>query len=121
MQGVHAALNGTPAALTLDERRRVLMIAGLTPVEYDAVGAPIRVHQVKEMAGGAVEVAVAGRLSDAEYVRRALNNQKGVRTTEPRYAPDAGVAVISFRAKGTAADPLTRANLVSSSVERVRS
>jgi hypothetical protein len=88
------------------------MIAGLTPVEYDAVGAPIRVHQVKEIAGGAVEVAVAGRLSDAQYVRGALNNQKGIRTTEPKYTSGAGGAVMSFRANGTSADPLTKAKVV---------
>jgi acid stress-induced BolA-like protein IbaG/YrbA len=105
---IEDALSKTPTALTPDERRRVLMIAGLTPVEYDAVGARIRVHKVKEMAGGAVEVLVHGGLSDAEYVRGALNNQKGIQTSEPKQVPGAPGVLMSVRAKGTAAAPLTR-------------
>jgi stress-induced morphogen len=40
------------AELTHEQRRRILMIAGLTPEEYEAVGARIRVHRVKEKARG---------------------------------------------------------------------
>ena len=39
------------ASLTQEERRQVLLIAGLTPEEYASVGARIRVHKVREMAG----------------------------------------------------------------------
>jgi hypothetical protein len=84
------------------------MIAGVTPAEYEAVGARIRIHKVKEMAGGAVEILVHGGLSDAEYVRRTLNHQKGVQTTEPKQVAGARGVLMSFRAKGSAAIPLTK-------------
>lgn len=96
------------ASLTQNQRRRVLMIAGLTPEEYEAVGARIRVHRVKQMASGAVEVLLHGGLSDAEYVRGALNNQKGVQTTGPKRVSGALGVLMSFRAKGTEANPLTK-------------
>jgi hypothetical protein len=102
------ALGGAAGALTAEERRRVLMIAGLTPVEFDAVGARVRVHKVKELAGGAVEVVLHGRLSDAEYVRGVLGSQKGVQTTEPKPASGAVGTLVAFRARGAPADPLTR-------------
>ncbi len=95
-------------SFTPEERRQVLMIAGLTPVEYDAVGARIRVHKVKEMAGGKVEVVLDGGRSDAEYVRGAINSQKGVRTTEPHKVNGAAGVLMSFRAEGTEATPLTK-------------
>jgi acid stress-induced BolA-like protein IbaG/YrbA len=103
-------LDHAPDPLSKEERRRVLMIAALTPVEHDAVGARIRVrvHRVREKAGGAVEVLLHGGLSDAEYIRGAFKNQKGVRTTEPKPVPRAPGILISFQAKGTAADPLTK-------------
>ena len=102
------ALRKATEPLTPEERRRVLMIAGLAPVEYDAVGARIRVHQVREMASGTIEILVRGGLSDARYVRGALKNQKGVQTTEPKPVTGAHGVLMSFRAKGTKADPLTK-------------
>jgi hypothetical protein len=104
---IEEALTVAPR-LTEHERRRVLMIAGLTPVEYDAVGVRIRVEQVKERAEGIVEVLVEGGWSDAEYVRGALNNQKGVKTTEPRQVSGPVRSLMSFRAKRTGATPLTK-------------
>ena len=105
---INDILDHAPDPLSKEERRRVLMIAVLTPVEHDAVGARIRVHRVREKAGGAVEVLLHGGLTDAEYIRGALNNQKGVRTTEPKSVPDAPGILMSFQAKGTEADPLTK-------------
>jgi acid stress-induced BolA-like protein IbaG/YrbA len=105
---VEDALRNSTAALTPEERRQVLMIAGLSPVEYEAVGARIRVHRIKEMAGGAIEVLVDGGLSDTEFVRGVLNNQKGVRTTEPKRVSGALGVLMSFRAKGAEAAPLTK-------------
>ncbi len=105
---IEAALAAATSRLTQDERRQILMIAGLTPAEYDAVGVRIRVERVKESAAGSVEVLVEGASSDAEYVRGALNNQKGVRTTEPRHVAGAQRMLMSFRAKGTEATPLTK-------------
>ncbi|MEX2120405.1 MAG: hypothetical protein WD847_12485 [Pirellulales bacterium] len=102
------ALGNAPDPLAPDERRQVLMIAGLTPIEYEAVGAPIRIHRIKELPGPTIEVFLHGGLSDAEYVRGALNNQKGVKTTEPTPVPGAPGVLMSFRAKGTRANPLTK-------------
>ena len=109
---IENALSRSPKPLTAQEQRQVLMIAGLTPEEYESVGARIRVHEVKEMAGGAVEILLHGGLSDAEYVRGALNNQKGVQTTEPRQVPGAVGILMSFRAKGSGANPLTKARAI---------
>jgi acid stress-induced BolA-like protein IbaG/YrbA len=95
-------------SFTPEERRQVLMIAGLTPVEYDAVGTRIRVHKIREMGGGKVEVLLDGGRSDAEYVREALSTQKGVRTTAPHKVNGSGSGLISFRAEGTEATPLTK-------------
>ena len=94
--------------LAKEERRRILMIAGLTPEEYEEVGARIRVHKVREMAGGVVEILLHGGLSDAEYVRGMLNNEKGVETTNPKPVSGAVGVLVSFRAKGSAAHPLTK-------------
>ena len=95
-------------SLNSEERRQILMIAGLTPDEYRAVGPRIGVHKVREVAGGALEIVVHGGLSDAQYVRGALNNQKGVRTTEPKPVNGNRGALTSFRAEATKATPLTR-------------
>jgi acid stress-induced BolA-like protein IbaG/YrbA len=96
------------ASLTQEERRHVLMIAGLTPEEYEAVGARVRVHQVREKPGGVIEILLHGGQSDAEYIRTALNKVTGVQTTDPK-APSGAIGVLmSFRAKGTKANPLTK-------------
>lgn len=95
-------------SLTKREQRQVLMIAGVTPAEYQAVGARIRIHKVKAMAGGVVEILLHGGLSDAEYVRRTLHHQKGVQTTEPKQSAGARGVLMSFRGKGSAAIPLTK-------------
>jgi hypothetical protein len=106
------ALSNARDPLSLDERRRVLMIAGLTPLEFDAVGARVRVHRVKAVKDGTVEVLLHGRLPDAEYVRGVLNNQKGVRTTEPKPVAGAPGVLMSFRATGTPSVPLTKEKIV---------
>jgi hypothetical protein len=107
---IEEALRG--ASLAPEERRQVIMIAGLTPAEYDAAGIRIRVHRVKEVAGGAVEVLLHGGTSDAEYVRGSLNNQKGVQTTNPKPVSGALGVLMSFRAKGTEANPLTKEKIL---------
>ena len=96
------------AAITPEESRRVLMIAGLTPAEYDAVGANIIVLKLKERAGGTVEVFVNGGWSDAEYVRGAFRQLKGVRTTEPKQAMSPGGTLMSFRTTGSKGNPLSK-------------
>ena len=109
---IEEALRRTSTRITPEEQRRVLMIAGLTPAEYDTVGARIRVHQVKELAGGAIKVLLHGGYSDAEYVRGVLKNQKGVTTTEPKQVPGAVGILMSFQAKGPVTSPLTKASVI---------
>jgi hypothetical protein len=109
---IDKALNEGSDALTPEERRRVLMIAALTPVEYESVGPRIRIHRIREMAGGSVEVLLHGGLSDAEYVRGVIDNQKGVRTTQPKEVLGAAGVFMSFRAKGTETAPLTKAKVI---------
>lgn len=94
--------------LSQEEQRQILMIAGLTPREYESVGVRIRIHEVREMDNGSLEVLLDGGYSDAIYVRGALNNQKGVHTTEPEQCPSAIGILMKFHANGTVADPLTR-------------
>ncbi len=100
------------AALTKEESRQVLMIAGLTPEEYATVGARIRVHKVREKAGGVLEILLHGGPSDAQYVRGALNNQKGVNTTEPKSVAGALGILMSFLASGTKEHQLTKEKTV---------
>ena len=56
-----------------------------------------------------MEVVLHGRLADAEYVRGALKSQQGVQTSEPKESPGAIGILMSFRAKGSNANPLTKA------------
>jgi hypothetical protein len=109
---IENALSSSRKALTPQEQRQVLMIAGLTPEEYESVGTRIRVHKVKEMAGGTLEILLHGGRADAEYVRGALNNHKGIQTTEPKQVPGAVGILMSFRAKGNGANPLTKAKAI---------
>lgn len=105
---IENALNKSDTPFTAAERREVLMIAALTPDEYDAVGVRIRVQKIKETAAGAVEIVVQGRLADAEYVRGLFRLQKGVQTTEPKYVAGAEGVLMSFRGKGSQANPLSK-------------
>lgn len=92
-------------SLTGVEKRHVLAIAGLTPAEFFAVGPRTRIHRVRQLPGGSVEILLRGGHSDSEYVRGALKN-KGVKTTTP--TQDQGVpGFMKFRA-GTKANPLTK-------------
>src|SRR5207247_8106220 len=62
-----ALASGHPA-LTKEEQRHVLMIAGLTQVEYEVVGMRIRVEDVKETRDG-VEILIDGPSYDTQHVR----------------------------------------------------
>lgn len=112
-QLIDEALRDAPDPLSQEEQRQILMIAGLTPREYESVGARIRVHKIRKLGDGSLEVLLHGGYSDAIYVRGALNNQKGVQTTKPEQCPGAIGILMKFRAKGTAADPLTRERAIS--------
>jgi acid stress-induced BolA-like protein IbaG/YrbA len=101
---IDKALSKVPQPLSKEERRQVLMIAALTPAEYDAVGARIRVRGAR-IAAGTIEVVVDGSPSDAEYVRGILNNQENVRTTKPTRAQD---GLFSFQVKGLTMEGVLR-------------
>ena len=98
--------------LTPKENRQVLMIAGVTPLEYDSVGSRIRVQQVREVPDGTLQVLLHGTLSDAEYVRGAINNQKGVQTTEPEQVPGAVGTLMSFTARSKESDVLSKSAVI---------
>ena len=95
-----------------EEQRQIIMIAGITPLEYDSVGARIRVHGIKELANGSLEVKLHGMESDATYVRGTLDNQKGVTTTNPQHSEGAEF-LMTFQAKGTGENPLTKEKAIS--------
>jgi hypothetical protein len=105
---IDETLSKGPVPLTPKERRQVLMIAALTPVEYDAVGTRIRIYRVKEIGGGALEILLHGGYPDAEYVQEALRNHKGVETTEPKQIAGASDVLTSFEAQGAKTNPLTK-------------
>ncbi len=95
------------ADLSPIEQRQILMIAGLTPQEYEAVGGPIRVHKVKQLAN-AIEVILHGAKSDAAYVQGTLEKVEGVKTSKPKQVDGARGVLMSFRAHGTSTNPLTK-------------
>ena len=72
------------------------------------MGARIRVHRIRQQPDGSLEVVLHGGYSDAVYIRGAFNNQKGVKTTEPQESSGATGILMSFLAKGTDANPLTK-------------
>ena len=109
---IEDALRNASPLLSSQEQRNILMIAGLTPAEYNAVGARIRIHKVKKLARGAVRVQLHGGISDAEYVRGVLKNQGDIQTTEPRQVDGAVGILMFFHAKGTAATPLTKEKII---------
>jgi len=96
------------AALTPDERGKVLMIACLTPNEYEAAGVRVRIHRVRETDPGEVEVRLQGSSSDAEYVRNVFVKKRGLQTTVARPVRENTGVVQAFTVTGTEARPLTR-------------
>ena len=111
-QLIDEALLGAADPLSSEEQRQILMIAGLTPLEYESVGARIRVHKIRELDDGSLEVLLHGGHSDAVYVRGTLDNHEGVTTTQPEQSPGAVGILMTFHAKGTDANPLTKAKAI---------
>ena len=109
---IEDALHNASARLSPQEQRHVLMIAGLTPAEYNTVGARIRIHKIKELTGGTVKIQLHGGISDAEYVRGVLDNRNDIQTTDPRRVPGAAGSLMLFQAKGAGTTPLTKENVI---------
>jgi hypothetical protein len=109
---IEEALNAASNPLTPHEQRRVLMIAGLTPKEYIAVGARIRVHRVKELPNGRFEILLHGGKSEADYVRAVLDKQEGVRTTDPKQDPGAIGILMTFFAFSDNLKRLTKVKIL---------
>lgn len=110
---IEDALASSAEPLTAEEHRQVLMIAGLTPVEYESVGARIRVHRIRDLGGGQIEVLIHGGFSDAKYVQGALEHEKGVHCTEPERPAGATGILTSFRAEGSDSNALTKEKAIS--------
>lgn len=100
------ALSHAPEPLLAKERKRVLMIAGITPAESDAIGASIQIRRLKTLPDGGIEVLLRGELSDAEYVRGAFKGLKGIEISEPEQG-DRGNSM-RFKVKGSPSQPLTK-------------
>ena len=83
------ALRNAADPLSNEEQRQILMIAGLTPQEYESAVALIRVHEIRELSDRSLEVLLHGTYWDATYVRVSARNQRGVTATEPEQSPDA--------------------------------
>jgi hypothetical protein len=109
---IDRALSDASTALNPKEKRQVVMIAGLTPMEYETVGAKIQIQKVEAVAKGALEIILRGATSDAEYVRRALTNQNAVKTSEPKPVSGAAGTTMSFRVTGLGATPMTKATAI---------
>lgn len=105
---IDEALRAPSASLSKEEQRQILMIAGLTPDEYESVGARIPVNRIRPFADGSIEILVRGNYSDANYVSSALKRLSGVKTTSPTQSPGATGVHMTFLAKGTQANPLTK-------------
>ena len=86
----------------------MLLIAALTPAEYETVDVPVRVQKVKQI-GSAIEVLLDGSPKDATYVRDALEKRGNVETTEPKQLAGVSGILMSFRAMGTRGQRLTKA------------
>ena len=112
-QLIDEALRNAAEPLSAEEQRKILMIAGLTPLEYESVGTRIRVRKIKELEDGSLEVLLRGGYSDAVYVQGALRSQKGVTTTEPERSPSENGTQMKFRARGTEVNPLTKEKAIS--------
>jgi hypothetical protein len=110
---IDEALRNAADPLSAEEQRQILMIAGLTPLEYESVGTRIRVRRIKELEDGSLEVLLRGSYSDAVYVQSALRSQKDVTITEPEPNREATGTQMKFRARGTEANPLTKEKAIS--------
>ncbi len=109
---IDEALEREPGSLSLPERRRVLMIAALTPREFESIGPGVRIHKIKDLGRGIVEVVVHGSIADADFVRRALADENRIDMTEPKQVPRAPGILVSFRAKSRTEVPLTRQKML---------
>lgn len=67
----------------------------------------IRVHRVKELADGSLQIMIHGGLSEAEYVSGTLKMSKGVAVSDLVVGKGAPECVY-INARGTSANPLTR-------------
>lgn len=105
---IDQALAHTPAQLSREETRRILMIAGVTPAEYNAVGAKIRVHRIRKIPNG-VEVLLHGGTSDASYVGAALGRLGKLKISEPIQVPGAPGILMKITAKGNGSSHMTKA------------
>jgi hypothetical protein len=73
---------------------------------------PIRVHKVKGLGDGSLELSIHGQEIDGKYVAGRLKSEKGVRVTEPnRQSGTEGVFVYVI-AKGTDENPLSRQRVI---------
>lgn len=110
-QLIEKALNEASDPLTDREKREVLVIAGLTPVEYETVGQQIRIDEITETEAGRVQILLHGAPSDGNYVATLLKNA-GLDTASPEAVRRNTGVWISIEAGGKQGAPLTRQKVV---------
>lgn len=98
------------APLSSAERRRVVMIAALTPAEYGEIGTPIRVRGIGEK-GGQIAVILQGGHADAERVR-AIFERAGMTASKPRSVADGEGVFTEIRIKGSPRRPATKESVL---------
>ena len=108
---IDQALSKSAPPLSPKEQRQILMIAGISPEEYDTVGSRIRIHRIKELAQGRFRILLHGNLTDAEYVRSVLDQSGNVKTTTPKSVSGALGILLSFSVEGVD-ETLTKAHLL---------
>ncbi len=74
--------------------------------------AVIRVHKVRELGDGSIEVAFHGSHVDGTYIQGLLNKDKGASVSEPKQNPGTEGVLMYLTVRGTEANPMSKARVV---------
>jgi acid stress-induced BolA-like protein IbaG/YrbA len=104
-------LKSAPAPLTPEELRQILMIAALTPIEFDSVGAKIKIQRITESDDGDLVIVLKGNHQDGEFIQELLEKDANLVSAEIQDVPDAPF-LTKVVAHGTKDAPLTQKRAV---------
>lgn len=108
---ISSALQKPDSELTPEEIQQVVLIVGVTPAEYDSVGAPIQVHIEDGPAPASFQLLIRGTISDARYIRDALLENDTLIVDEPYQDPGLAGILISLNVRGKTTEGLSRNEL----------
>jgi hypothetical protein len=74
--------------------------------------AGIRVHRIRELADGSIDVAFHGGEADSRYIRSLLDKDKGATVSEPQEAPGTAGVFVHLIVSGTPANPVSKDRVV---------